>query len=80
MGTWADLGIDIEEKAFFILAHMRDKYQFTYDDEKMLSLAKEMKSVVDNTSKYPDWSKRDDIKAKLKVELILFYTSIICRE
>ncbi|HCN9871167.1 TPA: DUF3387 domain-containing protein, partial [Escherichia coli] len=24
-----------------------------------------------NTSKYPDWSKRDDIKAKLKVELIL---------
>lgn len=34
-------------------------------------LAKEMKSVVDNTSKYPDWSKRDDIKAKLKVELIL---------
>ncbi|EEZ7683147.1 TPA: DUF3387 domain-containing protein, partial [Escherichia coli] len=72
MGTWADLGIDIEEKAFFdILAHMRDKYQFTYDDEKMLSLAKEMKSVVDNTSKYPDWSKRDDIKAKLKVELIL---------
>ncbi len=31
-----------------------------------------MKSVVaDNTSKYPDWSKRDDIKAKLKVELIL---------
>ncbi len=35
MGTWADLGIDIEEKAFFdILAHMRDKYQFTYDDEK----------------------------------------------
>ncbi|AMB56023.1 type I restriction-modification system (hsdR-like) [Escherichia coli] len=37
----------------------------------MLSLAKEMKSVVDNTSKYPDWSKRDDIKAKLKVELIL---------
>lgn len=72
MGTWADLGIDIVEKAFFdILAHMRDKYQFTYDDEKMLSLAKEMKSVVDNTSKYPDWSKRDDIKAKLKVELIL---------
>ncbi|ELJ3803859.1 type I restriction endonuclease subunit R, partial [Escherichia coli] len=38
MGAWADLGIDIEEKAFFdILAHMRDKYQFTYDDEKMLS-------------------------------------------
>lgn len=34
-------------------------------------LAKEIKSIVDNTSKYPDWSKHDDIKAKLKVELIL---------
>ena len=72
MGTYADLGIDIEEKAFYdILAHMRDKYQFTYEDDRMLALAKEMKAVVDNTSKYPDWSKRDDIKAKLKVELIL---------
>jgi|GEM_PF-4299864 type I restriction enzyme R subunit len=30
---------------------MHDKYQFTYDDEKMLTLAKEMKAVVDNTSK-----------------------------
>jgi len=72
MGTYAEMGIDIEEKAFYdILAHMRDKYQFTYEDDKMLGLAKEMKAVVDNTSKYPDWSKRDDIKAKLKVELIL---------
>ncbi|HCK7709361.1 TPA: DUF3387 domain-containing protein, partial [Salmonella enterica] len=72
MGTYAEMGIDIEEKAFYdILAHMRDKYQFTYEDDKMLALAKEMKAVVDNTSKYPDWSKRDDIKAKLKVELIL---------
>lgn len=72
MGTYAEMGIDIEEKAFYdILAHMRDKYQFTYEEDKMLALAKEMKAVVDNTSKYPDWSKRDDIKAKLKVELIL---------
>lgn len=72
MGTYADLGIDIEEKAFYdILAHMCSKYQFTYHDDKMLTLAREMKAVVDNTSKYPDWSQRDDIKAKLKVELIL---------
>ncbi|EYU15498.1 type I restriction endonuclease subunit R [Photorhabdus aegyptia] len=72
MGTYAEMGIDIEEKAFFdILVHMREKYQFTYDDDKMLALAKEMKQIVDNTAQYPDWSKRDDIKAKLKVDLIL---------
>ncbi|MBD2810596.1 type I restriction endonuclease subunit R [Xenorhabdus sp. Vera] len=72
MGTYVEMGIDIEEKAFYdILFHMREKYQFTYDDDKMLILAKDMKRVVDNTAQYPDWSKRDDIKAKLKVDLIL---------
>jgi len=72
MGTCADLGIDIEAKAFYdILVHMCGKYQFTYDDDKMPALAKEMKIVVDNTSKYPDCSQRDDIRAKLKMELIM---------
>src|SRR5690606_21681637 len=72
MMSFVDLGIDMEEKAFLdILAHMCEKYQFTYDDDKMLELAKEMKVVVDDTAQYPDWSKRDDIKAKLKVDLIL---------
>ncbi|EJV9415133.1 HsdR family type I site-specific deoxyribonuclease [Vibrio vulnificus] len=72
MLSFVDLGIDMEEKAFLdILAHMCEKYQFTYDDDKMLELAKEMKVVVDDTAQYPDWSKRDDIKAKLKVDLIL---------
>ncbi|WP_429110166.1 type I restriction enzyme endonuclease domain-containing protein [Aeromonas veronii] len=33
--------------------------------------AKEMKVTVDNNALYPDWSNRDDIKAKLKVDLIL---------
>ena len=37
----------------------------------MPELAKEMKIIVDNQAQYPDWSHRDDIKAALKVELIL---------
>jgi type I restriction enzyme R subunit len=37
----------------------------------MLTLAKEMKVTVDDSAQYPDWSKRDDIKAKLKMDLIL---------
>ncbi|MEZ8036189.1 type I restriction endonuclease subunit R [Vibrio crassostreae] len=72
MGSFEDLGIDLEEKAFLdILNHIRKKYDFTYDDDKMLELAKEMKTTVDNVAQYPDWAGRDDIKAKLKVDLIL---------
>ncbi|EJA3104254.1 type I restriction endonuclease subunit R [Vibrio vulnificus] len=72
MLSFEEIGIDMEEKAFLdILVHMCAKYDFTYDDNKMLELAKEMKVVVDDTAQYPDWSKRDDIKAKLKVDLIL---------
>ncbi|CAI2160181.1 Type-1 restriction enzyme R protein [Serratia fonticola] len=72
MMSFADIGIDIEEKAFLdILAHMCQKYDFIYADDKMLALAKEMKVIVDDSAQYPDWSNRDDIKAKLKVDLIL---------
>ncbi|ENM3841050.1 type I restriction endonuclease subunit R [Vibrio cholerae] len=72
MASFEEFGIDMEEKAFLdILVHMCEKYHFTYDDHRMLELAKEMKIVVDDTAQYPDWSKRDDIKAKLKVDLIL---------
>ncbi|WP_038182171.1 type I restriction endonuclease subunit R [Vibrio rhizosphaerae] len=72
MMSFEDIGIDMEEKAFLdILEHMCTKYHFTYDNDKMLALAQQMKVVVDNTAQYPDWSNRDDIKAKLKVDLIL---------
>ncbi|WP_416041737.1 type I restriction endonuclease subunit R [Edwardsiella ictaluri] len=72
MMSFTDLGIDMEEKAFLdILNHMCEKYQFTYDEAKMLALAKAMKVTVDDATRYPDWSNRDDIKAKLKVDLIL---------
>lgn len=67
-----DLGIDIEEKAFYdILKMLTIKYDFAYADEKLIHLAKEVKSVVDDKTKYTDWSKRDDIKAELKVDLII---------
>ncbi|UCQ19737.1 type I restriction endonuclease subunit R [Edwardsiella piscicida] len=72
MLSFTDLGIDMEEKAFLdILNHMCEKYQFTYDETKMLALAKAMRVTVDDSTQYPDWSNRDDIKAKLKVDLIL---------
>lgn len=67
-----ELGIDFEEKAFYdILKSLCAKYDFTYPEEKLVNLAKQVKSVVDNKAKFTDWSKRDDIKAELKVDLII---------
>ena len=70
--SFADLGIDFEEKAFYdILKALTIKYDFEYPDDKMIVLAQKVKEVVDDKAKYTDWSKRDDIKAELKVDLII---------
>jgi len=70
--SFADLGIDFEEKAFYdILKGLAVKYDFTYPEDKLLTLAQAVKAVVDDKSKYTDWNQRDDIKAELKVDLII---------
>jgi type I restriction enzyme R subunit len=70
--SFADLGIDLEEKAFYdILKELAVKYDFTYPEDKLLVLAKAVKVVVADKVKYTDWNQRDDIKAELKVDLIL---------
>ncbi|SDL69330.1 type I restriction enzyme, R subunit [Geoalkalibacter ferrihydriticus] len=72
MEAGEDLGIDIEEKAFYdILKGLTVKYEFTYPEEKLIALAQAVKQVVDDKARYTDWSQRDDIKAELKVDLIL---------
>lgn len=72
MGSYADLGIDFEEKAFYdILKSLTVKYDFEYPEDKLLHLAKEVKLIVDDKARYTDWSQRDDIKAELKVDLII---------
>lgn len=70
--SFADLGIDFEEKAFYdILKAIAHKYDFSYPEDKLIFLAKEVKIVVDDKSKYTDWNIREDIKAELKVDLIM---------
>jgi len=70
--SFAELGIDLEEKSFYdILKTLTIKYDFEYPEGKLLLLAKEVKKVVDDKAKYTDWSRRDDIKAELKVDLIM---------
>ena len=72
LGSFADLGIDLEEKAFYdILKSLAEKYDFTYPEDKLITLAKAVKLIVDDKAKYTDWSQRGDIKAELKVELVL---------
>lgn len=70
--SFVDLGIDFEEKAFYdILKELAHKYDFEYPEEKLIPLSKRVKVVVDDKAKYTDWSRRVDIKAELKVDLIL---------
>ncbi|MCB9351224.1 MAG: type I restriction endonuclease subunit R [Lewinellaceae bacterium] len=70
--SFSDLGIGFEEKAFYdILKALAHKYDFEYPEDKLLLLAQKVKAVVDDKAKYTDWSKRDDIKAELKVDLII---------
>jgi type I restriction enzyme R subunit len=72
MNSGDELGIDIEEKAFYdILKSLAVKYDFDYPEDQLLALAKEVKVVVDDQAKFTDWSHRDDIKASLKVALIM---------
>ncbi len=72
VGSFADLGIDLEVKAFYdILKDLACKYDFTYPEDQLLPLAEAVKAVVDDKVKYTDWNQRDDIKAELKVDLIL---------
>ncbi|QZK99530.1 type I restriction endonuclease subunit R [Flavobacterium psychrophilum] len=66
------LGIDFEEKAFYdILKDIAIKFKFDYPEDKLIKLSKEVKKVVDDKAKYTDWAQRDDIKAELKVDLII---------
>ena len=69
------LGVTYEEKVFFdILIAVRDAHGFPYAEEKCLALAKEIKRLVDDKSKFADWANRTDIKAQLESDLaVLLY-------
>lgn len=70
--SFEDLGIDFEEKAFYdILKALAVKYGFEYPEEKLIPLSKQVKEVVEDKAKFTDWSKRTDIRAELKADLIV---------
>ena len=70
--SFIEMGIDFEEKAFYdILKAIEEKYKFQYPHDKLIELSKAVKMIVEDKAKYTDWANRDDIKAELKVDLIL---------
>ena len=63
--SFEGMGIDFEEKAFYdILKSIAMKFEFAYPEDKLITLAKEVKKIVDDKSKYTDWAQREDIKAE----------------
>ena len=65
---------DIEVKAFYdILKSVAEKYGFLdqYTEEQYVEIAQAVKEKVDDSSQFIDWDKRADIKAQLKVQIIL---------
>lgn len=72
VNSYQDMGIDIEEKAFYdILLTLAHKYDFNYPEDRLIELSKAVKDLVDDKARYTDWNKRNDIKAELEFELIV---------
>lgn len=68
------IGLSFEEMAFFdILKAVAIKYDFIADfpDEKLTNLAKQVKELVEQQAIVADWNNRDDIKAELKMNVII---------
>ncbi len=69
-----ELGITFEEKAFYdILVSCAKKFNFEnqYPDDKMKDLAKKVKAMVDDKTRYTDWDQRIDITAEFESDLMM---------
>ena len=65
------MGITFEEKAFYdILKAIKEKFDFEYEDAKLIDLAKKVKAIVDDKSKYTDWTSKSDIRNSLQSDVI----------
>jgi type I restriction enzyme R subunit len=73
--SFKELGITFEEKAFYdILVKVRDDHNFVYSDDKCIVLAKKIKDLIDDKTKFSDWDNRNDVKNQLNIDLtVLLY-------
>ena len=47
-----------------LLKAIQEKYEFEFEDEKLIDLAKKVKIIVDDKAKYTDWSSKSNIRAR----------------
>lgn len=73
--SFKGMGVTFEEKAFYdILVKVREVHNFDYPEDKVINLAKKIKSLVDDKARFADWNTRDDIKNQLNMDLtVLLY-------
>lgn len=72
--SFEELNITYDEKAFYdILIAVAEKYKFKekLDADKYIYLAKEIKKLVGNKSKYTDWTNRQDVKDELYTDVAI---------
>lgn len=70
--SFEELNISYDEKAFYdILLAVAEKYCFKdkIEEDKYIFLAKEIKKLVSNKSKYTDWTNRQDVKDELYTDV-----------
>ena len=54
-----------------MLIAVREQFAFEYPEDKTLDLAKAIKAIVDDKTQYNAWSEREDMKAELKMDIIV---------
>ena len=74
--SFEDLNITYDEKAFYdILVAVAEKYKFkemiieSEGEDVFVRLAKDIKELVGNKSKYTDWTNRQDVKDELYADV-----------
>lgn len=72
--SFEEMGITYDEKAFYdILIAIAEKYHFKdqFTEEQYIHIAKEIKKLVSNKSKYTDWTNRQDVKDELYTDVAI---------
>ena len=70
--SFADMGIDYEEKAFYdILVAVAEKFQFDFPESENIELAKEIRAALRDKEKYADWANSAQIKALMQADIII---------
>ena len=70
--SFKNMDITFDEKAFYdILVEVAKRHNFyeKINEEKYIYLAKEIKKLVSNKSKYTDWTNRQDVKDELQFDV-----------